>query len=102
MAEKNKDDNIISIRKEYNEVMNRKVKEANDKYLQQKKREKLASGGEEFTVEKAIKYYYPEWADDEEDAKRRLANLEINYYCSEFYTLKEWGEYMEKYELSLF
>lgn len=65
-----------------------------------RKKEALACGVEPFSVDEAIKYYYPdEWSSDIEDIKERLASYEDDYYSSGFMTLKEWGEDREKYDV---
>ena len=67
---------------------------------EQTKKKALALGVEPFSVDEAIKYYYPdEWSSDIEDIKSRLASYEDEYYRSGFMTLKEWGEYRENYDV---
>lgn len=60
----------------------------------------LARGVEPFSVEKALKYYYPdELTGDENRIKKIVASFESDYYGSGFDNLKDWAEDREKYDV---
>lgn len=81
------------------EINFEEIRKRNLDYLKKLKKEAISNGVEEYSVDKAIKYYYPSWANDIEDAKKRLQNLESDYYRSGYKTLKKWGQSMENYEV---
>ncbi len=64
------------------------------------KRKAVASGVEPFSVEEALKYYYPdELTGDEEKIKKVMAGFESDYYYSGARTLEEWARDREKYDI---
>lgn len=65
------------------------------------KRNAIENGVEPFSVNEALKYYYPdELTGDEERIKNIVAGLESDYYYSNAKTLKEWAEEREKYDVT--
>ena len=65
-----------------------------------RKREALESGVEPFSVEEALKYYYPdELTNDPDKIKSIMASFESDYYSSGARTLKEWAVEKEKYDI---
>ena len=82
------------------EPLSEEKRKLREKQKELRKKKALACGVEPFSVDEAIKYYYPdEWSSDIEDIKERLASYEDDYYSSGFMTLKEWGEEREKYDV---
>lgn len=82
------------------EPISEEEKKRREKQKELRRKKALACGVEPFSVDEAIKYYYPdEWSSDIEDIKKRLASYEDDYYRSGFMTLKEWGEDREKYDV---
>lgn len=63
------------------------------------KRKALASGVEPFSVDEGLKYYRPDMALNEEQARSSMARLEHNYYSSGARTLAEWGKKKEEYDV---
>ncbi len=63
------------------------------------KRDAIAHGVEPFSVDEALKYYYPdELADSEERVRKVMAGFEADYYNSGAKTIQEWAEERERYD----
>ena len=64
------------------------------------KRKALALGVEPFSVEKALKYYYPdELTSDKERIRKIMAGFEVDYYSSGAHTIEEWAKERENYDV---
>ncbi len=57
----------------------------------------IASGKEEFNVDKALMYYYPnDITDDEVMMKKTIIALESDYYYSNARTIEDWARQREQ------
>ena len=71
------------------------------KALSAKKLEALSRGVEPFDADKALKYYRPDGlTDDLERIKKRVLELEKDYYCSGANTIEEWAAGREAYDVN--
>ena len=81
------------------ELQRRKVLKRLQEERARAKREALASGVEPFSVDEALKYYRPDMALNEEQARCGMASLEHDYYSSGERTLAEWARKREEYDV---
>ncbi len=64
-------------------------------------REAIARGVEPFSVDGALKYYYPdELTDDEEEIRESVEGLRYDYYYSGAMSMEEWAKEREEYDVN--